>query len=302
MSGRGVGAKVAATQSAAVGQGVLYATNAPSFLVKHQVVYDTTNGQLRVFFDGIVLEVFVATVAVHEVFPVGVAGAHAAAQRQAHGRAFHIERFIVLQDAQSVEDIDRIQIGFDWFEEESKTKTLKKLTGLGEIRALAEVQGECFEPAGADPKLAHDMVSHEKDRAAINAAGKGHPNRFVARNVLQPLCDFISQSADIAAADFVQILRASIALWGKETCVGRIGIRATDELQFHNVMRRNHPGITGMKLVAQAFGFELVVNSINAVSHNERGAFGTFGKKVPHGPVERASHPHGLPITGEQGE
>jgi hypothetical protein len=57
-----------------------------------------------------------------------------------------------------------------------------------------------------------------------------------------------------------------------------------------------------MKLAAEAFGFELIVNCVNAVSHNEGGAFGTFGEKVAHGPVERAHHPHGLPFSGEQGE
>jgi hypothetical protein len=105
--------------------------------------------------------------------------------------------FVVLHDAQSVEDIDRIQLGFDRFEEKGKTEALKKLAGLGEIRAFAEVQGECFEPAGADPKPAH-YVSRQKDRPAINAAGKGHPDRFVAWNAAA-IGDFISQSADVAA-------------------------------------------------------------------------------------------------------
>src|SRR6266516_3229894 len=79
MPGRRVGAKVAATQSAAVGQRVFDATDSPAFLIKHQVVYDATNSQLKILLDGIILKVFVATISVHEIFPIKIAGAEAAA-------------------------------------------------------------------------------------------------------------------------------------------------------------------------------------------------------------------------------
>ena len=83
MSGRRVGANVTAAQSTAVGQRVFDAANAPAFLVKHQIVYDAPNGQLPVFLDGIIFEVFVATVAVNEVFPIWVTSPYAAAKRRA---------------------------------------------------------------------------------------------------------------------------------------------------------------------------------------------------------------------------
>src|SRR5207249_3267015 len=77
---RRVGARVAATQAAAVGQRMLDPPDAPAFLIEHQVVHHASNRQLRVFLDRIVLQVFVAAIAVDEVWPLGITRADPAAK------------------------------------------------------------------------------------------------------------------------------------------------------------------------------------------------------------------------------
>src|SRR5712691_10706637 len=56
----------------------------------------------------------------------------------------------------------------------------------------------------------------------------------------------------------------------KETRIGRFRIGTADELEFHNVMGRHHPGVTRMKLVVEAFGLEPGMNRIYAVGDNQR--------------------------------
>ena len=82
------------------------AADTPTFLVEHQVVDHAAEGQFRVFFDGIVLQVFVPAIAVHQIFPVRITRADAAAERQAHGRALDIERLVVLEHANRFGDVD----------------------------------------------------------------------------------------------------------------------------------------------------------------------------------------------------
>src|SRR3954451_9548459 len=69
--------RVAAHASAAVPARVrdrmLDRLAAPTFLVEHAVVEDAADRQLAIHLDGIILEVLVATVAVHDETPVGIA-------------------------------------------------------------------------------------------------------------------------------------------------------------------------------------------------------------------------------------
>src|ERR1051326_1244238 len=76
---RGVGSGVGTAQSTGIGQRVFDFPNTPSFLVKHGVVDDAADGQLGILVDGIIFEILVAAVAIHQVLPIGVALANPAA-------------------------------------------------------------------------------------------------------------------------------------------------------------------------------------------------------------------------------
>src|SRR5439155_26395543 len=75
---------VAPAQSPAVGERMFDPPHSPTLLVEHQVVDHATHGELGIFSDWIILQVFVATVTVDEIFPLGIPRADAAAERQPH--------------------------------------------------------------------------------------------------------------------------------------------------------------------------------------------------------------------------
>lgn len=114
----GVGAGVGAAEAARVGKGVFDFADAPAFLVEHLVVDDAVDGELGVFLDGVVFEVFVAAVAVDEVAPAGVAVTDAAAEGEGHGGGFDVERLVVFGDADGFGGVEGGGVGFDGLEEE----------------------------------------------------------------------------------------------------------------------------------------------------------------------------------------
>jgi hypothetical protein len=59
---------------------------------------------------------------------------------------------------------------------------LQKLLRLLDIRAIAEIQSERLEPARTHAELPHDVIRHEENRAAINAAGERRADGFVRGN------------------------------------------------------------------------------------------------------------------------
>src|SRR5262245_1901726 len=95
---RRIGTDVAPAQPATVSQRELDAAEAPAFLVPHQVIDDAADRELAANFERIVLEAFVAAVAVHEITPVWIPFADSAAQSQSLGGALDIERLVVLND------------------------------------------------------------------------------------------------------------------------------------------------------------------------------------------------------------
>jgi len=54
-------------------------SDAPAFLIQHQVVHHAPDRELGVFLDGVVLVVLVAAVAVGEMTPLRIALAHSPA-------------------------------------------------------------------------------------------------------------------------------------------------------------------------------------------------------------------------------
>ena len=60
------------------------------------------------------------------------------------------------------------------------------------------------------------------------------------------------------------------------------------------MMGRHHPRVAGVKLRAEAFPFQPVVNRIDARRHDQHRPLGTLSKEVAHRPIQRPSHSHRL--------
>src|SRR5438477_5853988 len=91
MPARRVGAGIGAAQAAAVSKRVFDSTHAPAFLIKHLIVNYAPNREFRIFLDRIVLEIFVAAVAINQIAPLRVALPKAPAESHAHGGGFDVQ-------------------------------------------------------------------------------------------------------------------------------------------------------------------------------------------------------------------
>src|SRR5712664_278242 len=105
-AGAGIAAHAAAAVPAGVGERVLERVHAPSFLIKHAVIDNASDRQLAVRLDRIVLEIFIAAIAVEEQSPFGVARADRLEQRQVHGGALDVERFVVLDHGHGAQRVE----------------------------------------------------------------------------------------------------------------------------------------------------------------------------------------------------
>src|SRR5688572_12343816 len=132
---RGIGAGIGTAEAAAVGERMLDASDAPPFLVKHQIVNNAANGEFRIFLDGIVLEVFVAAIAIEDVAPIGITLANAAEKCEAHGGAFDIKRFVIFDDVNNFGIHELREIGPDRFEEKFEIEFFQKIAGLRKVRS-----------------------------------------------------------------------------------------------------------------------------------------------------------------------
>ena len=68
----------------------------PALVVKHLVVQDTFDSQFRIFLDGVIFQVFIASVSVDQIGPAWILGPDAAVKQQSHGRTLHIQRLVIL--------------------------------------------------------------------------------------------------------------------------------------------------------------------------------------------------------------
>src|SRR4051794_375972 len=168
--GGGVAPDASPAQAAAVGQGVLDGLHSPAFLIEHPVVDDAANGQLRVLLDGIVLEVLVAAVAVGEVSPVGIALADASKKGEAHGRALHVERLVVLNGFHGRVGTELRAGALDRFSEYLEAGSPEDLPRLLKIIAAAiHGEGERLEAGRALAGSQKLVVKAEEQGAAVDA-------------------------------------------------------------------------------------------------------------------------------------
>src|SRR5437867_2654900 len=96
-------------------------THAPTFLVEHQIIDDATDGQLRVLFDWIVLEIFVSAIAIDAESPVAITFTNPAAKGQSHRGTLDIQRLISFYNADDFVHIDVSQVGIDRFQKKFQT-------------------------------------------------------------------------------------------------------------------------------------------------------------------------------------
>ena len=72
---RSIGAGVGAAEPSAICERVFDFSHSPTFMVEHWVVKNAADGKFGIFLNGVVFEVFIAAIAVDQMFPVWVAPA-----------------------------------------------------------------------------------------------------------------------------------------------------------------------------------------------------------------------------------
>src|SRR5712664_1659433 len=129
-AGAGIAAHAAAAVTPRVGERVFERVHAPSFLIKHAVIDDASDRQLAVRLDRIVLEIFIAAIAVDEQPPFGVACADRLEQRQVHGGTFDVERFVVLDHGHGAQRIESARRHIDRLTQHFEIGLAQKRSGL----------------------------------------------------------------------------------------------------------------------------------------------------------------------------
>src|SRR5207245_7563598 len=155
--------------------------------------------------------------------------------------------------------------GFNRFEEKAEPERVEKVLRLLEVRAVAEIQGERFEPRGVQPQPLHDVISGEKHRSAVDAAGETDAERRPGVNRAQPLGDLLRHRANVAAADFIEIRRERVARRIEKARISWVRVGTTDELNLDDMMRRDHSRVARMKLAGKSFALEPLVDGVDAI-------------------------------------
>src|SRR5215471_1023005 len=84
MAGRRISARVGTAQTTRIGEGVLHFANPPAFLVEEPIIDDAADRQLRVLFDRVIFQIFIAAVAIDQESPVRVTLPDASTEGQRH--------------------------------------------------------------------------------------------------------------------------------------------------------------------------------------------------------------------------
>src|SRR5262245_24815569 len=211
------------------------------------------------------------------------------AKCQAHRSAFDIERLVIFEDANGLGEVQRREIRFNRLKKQTEAESLQETAGLVEVRSIAEGKRERFESRRTHAQLAHEVIREDENGAAIDSAGETDADGFrraalpshrrgamqrrahvrtrcsvrgcgsgepPSVNSLEPLGNFLCRRADVSAPYFVQVGGKLVPLRSEEARVSRCWIRTTQELNLHDVMRRHHARVAGMKLAFESLGFE----------------------------------------------
>ena len=191
-------------------------------------------------------------------------------------------------------------VSFDRLEKQAEAQGIEKCACLLHIGPIAEVEDKRLESARIHAQLEHHVIGRQKDASAVDAAREAYPDRLMLRNRIQPLADLFSQRSDILTPDHVEVRRQCPHRRREEPRVNRIWIGASDELNLHHVVCRHHARVARMKLAVKSFLAEPGVNFVNARRNDQHWPGLLLGKEVPHRPVQRSRHAHGLALVGDQ--
>ena len=299
---RRIGAGVRPAQATGVGERMLDRADAPAFLIEHLVVNDAADRQLRIFVDRIILQVFVAAVAVDEMFPIRIFFSDATAKRNRHRGGLDIEYLVVLYDLNRLGDVDVAEAGLNRLEEHSQVQLAEKILALLQVGAVAEAQRKRLEPAKVAAQFAHHSVRRQEHRAAVYPAGETAADRLGFWDALEPFANFIFQRGDVVVANRAEVGGVVVAARIEKAFVRRVGVRAAYELDGHQIMRWNHARVVRMKLIAKSLFLEPLVNSIDAMSDDERRPLDLLCQKVAQRSVERAGQLDRLAVLGDKRE
>src|SRR6266404_4534297 len=116
MAGGRIGASVGTAQATRIGEGVLHLSHPPAFLVEEPIIDDAADCELRVLLDWVILQILIATIAIHQESPLRVPLSDPSAEGQRHRRRLKIECFVILDDANSLERIQTGGFNLNWLQ------------------------------------------------------------------------------------------------------------------------------------------------------------------------------------------
>jgi hypothetical protein len=99
---------------------------------------------------------------------------------------------------------------------------------------------------------------------------------------LQQFLDFFRQCTDVSPTNLRGVRGKGLARGSKETPVGGVGIGTTDQLDFRDVVCGNHPRVAGMKLITEPVLVEPRLDGVDAMRHNQCGAFALLDDEISH--------------------
>ena len=130
------------------------------------------------------------------------------------------------------------------------------------------------------------MISSQEYAAAVDPAREADPNGLTFRNALQPTGNLAGSSTNVCFADNIQVRRQRVGFGCEEARVDRIRVRTPDQLQLHNMVRRNHTRVARMKLAIEPFALQPVIDCVDAMRDYQGRTFLPLGKEVAHGPIQ----------------
>ena len=271
--------------------------DAPPFLIEHLIVDDAPDRELAVLLDGIILQVLIAAVAIHEQPPVRIALANIGEQREVHRGTFDIERFVVFDYADGAEWIQRARGDIDGLAEHLEMSSAQKFMRLLHVLALRiHRQRECLQPRRRSSLVQEQLVQAEQDRAAVDAPGKRNADRRGGVLRDEPSTQLIVNGLDVMAANEIQIPGQRGARRIEEAPVYRIGVRTSNQTQRRDMVRWNHSRITRVELTRPSPARQLRGDRVDPLGHDQYRSIDRFCEKVAQRTVEAARQHDSLAI------
>src|SRR4030095_12055594 len=139
---------------------------------------------------------------------------------------FHIERLIVLNEADGSLEIVVVRVGVDPLPTGAQAKLAGRSLRLRRVFPAAEVERERSDLIRIAAKLHACVSSQQQNRGAIDAAGKRNGNQLIVGHAGKPSLQRVGSCQDVCRTDFVEIRRSVSDRWIEESAIARRGIGA----------------------------------------------------------------------------